>query len=231
MFVPINFVPANGNAFAVRPTLARQEYMQQKVDNWECNKSFEICFADLTATAKNKSQYTLPRVAAFIDNEVTSQSKDFEVVGIKFPREDLTRWGILLLCSILAYFCLHLRELSPRVSVKDDGLEVAWLGLYSSWYAQCLLWLSLVGLPSIAVLLLGARGAKYEFLRSPKVASSGASLIDSWVSLTVWILLPLAICATLGILSCLSAMKLAKLADNARNSPDAESATDLRSMD
>jgi hypothetical protein len=211
-------------------------YMHVLVDNWDCNKPFNSCFPDLVVVAKNHTQYSLKDLASYIDGLVSNQSKDFEVVGIKFPKEDLTRWGIILICSILAYFCIHLRELSPKISAKDDGLEVAWLGLYPSWYSQCLLWLSLVGLPALAIISLGKRGAKYEFLWSPEGKTHGSRVLDwlknqPWKSLLIWIFLPLAICAVLGILSCLSAMKLAKLADTARTAPPSESATDLSSMD
>ena len=212
-------------------------FMSALVDDWQCHSSFSVCFPDLDAVTKNRTRGSPQELSTSIDGEVASQSKEFEVLGIKFPREDLDRWGLILLCSILAYFCLHLRELSPNISAHDDGLTVAWLGLYSSWYAQSLVWLSLLLLPCGAVLLLGRRGAKYEFLWPTSDEDNHWTRLKHWLSsqhwdtLSIWIFLPLAICAVLGSLSCLSAMKLAQLADTARNSPEAESATDLRSMD
>jgi hypothetical protein len=209
------------------PPLARWRYMHVLVDNWACKGSFSDCFQDLVSVGRNRTQYSLKDLASYIDGLVANQSKDFEVVGIKFPKEDLTRWGIILLCSILVYFCLHLRELSPKISARDEGLDVAWLGLYPSWYSESLVWLSLVVLPSVAVVMLGKQGAKYEFLWSPQGQSRWARVIDwlkyqPWGNLTIWIFLPLTVCATLGILSCLSAMKLAKLADTARTAPSSE---------
>jgi hypothetical protein len=229
-------IPFYYETFQWTRKFARWRYMHVLIDNWGCNNPFDSCFPDLVAVAKNHTQYSLKDLASYIDELVANQSKDFEVVGIKFPKEDLTRWGIILLCSILAYFCLHLRELSPKISGKDEGLDVAWLGLYPSWYSQSLLWLSLVALPALAIVSLGKRGAKYEFLWSPQGQSRWARLIDwlknqPWKALSIWIFLPLVVCAVLGILSCLSAMKLAKLADTARTSPPSESATDLSSMD
>jgi hypothetical protein len=209
---------------------ARQYYMRQKFDDWECHDVFQVCFAELNVVGGSRRQYPLADVAAFIDGEVADQSKDFEVVGIKFPKEDLNRWGVILLCSILAYFCLHLGELSPKVSANDEGLDVAWVGLYPSWYSQCFLWLSIVVLPLIAISLLNARGSLPDF---QPVSLRPRDFIPKWSDHTDFDLYDLSygVCITLGVLCCLSVRKLAKLAQSARTSPESESATDLNSMD
>jgi hypothetical protein len=134
------------------------------------------------------------------------------------------RTGPALVIGILSYFCLHLLELSPRITPKDDGLDVAWLGLCSSWYSKCLLWLSLLVIPCASVVLLGLRGARYQ-------GSITTGLSEHWGALLLWVVVPTLLCLTLATISGLSVMKLAKLADTAGTSPESESATDLSSMD
>jgi hypothetical protein len=194
---------------------AQRKFMKTLVEDWTCNGEFAECFDDLNRFAEGRGQYSLKDVAAYIDGELAGQTKDFEVFGMKFPREDLSGWGIVLIFGLLSYFCLHLRELSPQITQNDEGLDVAWLGLYSSCYSRCLLWLSVLVVPCTAVLLLGLRGARYE---GPLVTA----LNTHSESLILWVMLPTTGCGVLAVLSCLSAMRLATLADSARQSAETE---------
>ncbi len=168
----------------------------------DCLGSFKKCFHDLYQLTLDKTSWSLKDVSETMDSELANSERQFELGGIKFPSEDLSTGGIILIIAVLAYFCLHLRELSPRF---DSGLEVAWLGLYSSWFAYVLVWLSILLVPSYAVALLGMKGSQYEgpFPRAVK---------SNWKSLLVWIAVPCVATAVLGVLSCLSARRLAHLA-------------------
>ena len=187
--------------------------LKEIVPEWTCRKEFAECFYDLERVSEGRREYLLKDLAESIDGEVSRQTREFEAFGIKFPTEDLARWGMVLIIATLLYFSLHLRELSPKITASDAGLEVAWLGLYSSWYSYGLLWLSILVVPCTAVILLGLRGARY---RGPL----GSALKTAWRELSLWIAIPTLVCCALAAVSCLSAMRLASLAATARQESD-----------
>jgi hypothetical protein len=82
----------------------------------------------------------------------------FEVIGIKFPAENTTRWGLVVIIGIQFYFWLHLRELASKLRREDPGWQVAWIGVYSSGYAKWATIFSACLLPVSAALALGIRG-------------------------------------------------------------------------
>jgi hypothetical protein len=165
----------------------------------------------LDRVARDKGIYALKDLSDSLDAEMAGNERQFEVFGIKFPIEDLSRWGIVLEIAILLYFCVHLRELSPKMTSADPGLDVAWVGLYSSWLASSLVWMSVLVLPGIAVILLGMAGARYQGPFSAAVRTNG------W-DLCMWIVCPSIVCCALASFSCLAARRLALMASHARSS-------------
>jgi hypothetical protein len=207
-----------GDLSSYREFYPQLNYMNPVDDSWQCFGPFVSCFPDLAEFAKTSNSYPLKDLASLLATELSGQAKDFELAGIKFETEQFTRWGTTVLIVVLLYFYLHLRELSPKVGSNDEGLDVAWLGLYSSLFPRCLFWISVVIVPCAAVLSLG-------LYAMPNFKDKARLVLYFDVAC------PTIICAVLGILSCLSAIKLAKLADTARTSPPSASATDLSSMD
>jgi hypothetical protein len=186
--------------------LPRSDYGWLLPPDLQCLEPFDECFRELDQLTEDKREYKLTDIATFLDSEVKGQTREFEVFGIKFPTEDLSRWGIVLILAILAYFCLHLRELSPQITSTDTGLEVAWLGLYSSWYSYGLFWFSVLALPLTSILFLGVSGAKLQW-------SFRAANRWHW---SAWVIIPSIVCCVLAVLSCLEARRLALLAETAR---------------
>jgi hypothetical protein len=101
---------------------------------------------------------------------------------------------------------VHLSELASKVGPSDSGLEVAWLGLYSSRFALALVWVSVLLLPCLAVAMLGLKGADYDGGLLWK------AIEQDWKSLSLWVLLPTTLAGVFGALSCLASNKLASLA-------------------
>jgi hypothetical protein len=77
--------------------------------------------------------------------------------GLKFPAEATGWGGFLLLISIQVYFWIHLREKSPLLTPTDPGLEVAWVGIYQSWAAQLVVFVTVVAWPAVGFLALTLR--------------------------------------------------------------------------
>ncbi len=153
-----------------------KDLIEQAVPEWKCRDQFSRCFYDLDRVGRDKGAYSLKDLSDSLDSETARNERQFEVFGIKFPTEELSRWGIVSLIAILVYFCLHLRELSPKMTPTDAGLDVAWIGLYSSWFAYSLLWVSVLVVPGIAVILLGLEGARFQGPLSVAVRTNGWNL-------------------------------------------------------
>jgi hypothetical protein len=199
------------------PRDSRKSYDGGSFDeNSQCHDSFEKCYPELNRIAGERATYPLKDLTDAIDAEVAASERQFELFGVKFPREDLSLWGIIVVVVVLGYFCIHLQELSPRIESTDAGLEVAWLGLYSSWYSRALFWLSVLLLPCMAILLLGLKGARYE-------GPLSESMKSHWRNLGMWIAFPVVVSVALGSFSCLAATRLAALAAYTRHCGESES--------
>jgi hypothetical protein len=184
-----------------------------KGPKFDCYGDFKSCFPELYRATQDKQSWSLKDVTEAVDGEVANAEKQFELGGIKFPSEDISAGGIILMITVLAYFCLHLRELSPKIKSTDSGLEVAWLGLYSSWFAYALMWSSILLVPVYSVALLGVKASQYDgVLRHVRYYSK---------PLFLWMFVPCLVTATLGVLSCLYARRLARLAAYAFEEDDA----------
>lgn len=93
--------------------------------------------------AAGKEQYALKDLSQWLDDELAhTEPRQIDVFGIKFPAGAQFQWGIILILVVQVYFWLHLRELSPRLERDHPGLDVAWPGLYPSWAAHAVVWVS-----------------------------------------------------------------------------------------
>jgi hypothetical protein len=187
-----------------------EEIIQSNQPEWSCAKTFAECFPELNEVAQGRADYKLKELSDFLDNQIAHYDQDMQVFGMRFPAEQQSLWGIILLLSILSYFWLHLRELAPQLSADHPGTEVAWIGLYVHWYAYTLVWASILFVPLISVLLLGFQGLHFERF-------SIANIAMHWVAFALWVVLPGGILCVLGLLSCIRVNRLAQLAGSARN--------------
>jgi hypothetical protein len=175
-----------------------------------CQKSFSECFPELDDVTMGRPAFALNEMERWIDTEIMrDQPKDLDFSGIRFPADDIPRWGIILIFGLLTYFYLHLRELSPKINPEDPGFEVPWIGLYSSAVASLATFVSVLVLPAMSVFMLGRKGLHYN-------APFCGFVKLNWDRLLWWILCPCLPCWTLSALCwlCLRALVPA----NARSS-------------
>jgi hypothetical protein len=149
--------------------------------------SFEYTFRELNNITKNYQRQDLRTIEQIIADEEKRSGESFEAFGIKFPAEGTTRWGILVILAIQAYFWIHLRELGEKLGPGDPGWDVAWIGAYQSILARLLFRLTAFVLPVGVVLELGIRGLRlshysmlYWVVCVVGVLASGAVSFLAW---------------------------------------------------
>ncbi|MFL6390110.1 MAG: hypothetical protein ACJ71U_21730 [Terriglobales bacterium] len=193
--------------------------LQEDEPQWACDKSFSECFPELQWFSSRRKNYRLQDLQDSIDDQVAGfQPHDFEALGIKFPIEDQARWGILLLVALCIYLWLHLRELSPKIASTEEGLNVAWVGIYPSIYARVLTWATILFVPVLSIVVLAQSGLRYESPLRPFVAAH-------WHQAIWWLVLPAAIATVCSLGSCIKVTRLATQAAQKRNvSEDIEKA-------
>jgi hypothetical protein len=115
---------------------------------------FNDAFPNLSAVTKNYEELDLDTVDKILEGEESRAGDSFEAIGIKFPAEGVTRWGLVLILGIQLYLFLHLDELGPKLKPTDEGWEVAWIGVYKSHLARVLYFASSVLMPATAAFAL-----------------------------------------------------------------------------
>lgn len=121
--------------------------------------SYEYSFRALNDITRDYETLNVDTILKIIESEKARAGDSFEAFGVKFPAEGTTRWGILVVISIQVYFWLHLQELAKKLGPRDEGWEVAWIGVYHSFIAKLVFGLSAFFLPVLAVLSLAVRAA------------------------------------------------------------------------
>lgn len=184
--------------------------------SWTCTSSFDQCFVELSRVTRSRTTYKIDELAAWLNVESTSNPpREIETFGIKFPVEDQAFWGIVVIIGLVLYAWLHLRELAPRIRQDYSGLDVAWVGLYASLPAYCVVWASILLIPGYAVFVFGLRGSYYE----PPIWSFVRS---NMMSFSTWIIIPTSFCAFISWKSCLMMRRLALLSTATRNREDSK---------
>jgi hypothetical protein len=161
-----------------------------KLWDWRHGK-FDSAFYQLSQITKNYENVDLVSMEQFLAGEEKGTGESFEVLGIRCPAENTTRWGALVLIGIQIHFWIHLRELRPKLHKNDPGWDVEWLGMYSSPYARTAMFVLTCLLPAAATLALGIRGLYISsFATSYKLLlgfTAALSLLAGWFT---WRLLP-----------------------------------------
>ena len=125
-------------------------------DKWVPGE-FSVSFGVLDRLTSGIQDLPLDRLRTFLETKEMTETRGFEVLGVKFPAES-TKWaGLLVLLGLQLYFWVHLRERMPFLKTSDPGWDVAWIGVYRSLTAQILLFASTVVLPTLAAIAIGLR--------------------------------------------------------------------------
>lgn len=190
--------------------------LKQRNPAWDCKVDFAHCFVELDDIAIGKGAYSLKNLSQWLEEEVAhSEPGHIDVFGIKFPADSQAQWGIILIVTVLLYFWMHLRELSPRLKAAHSGVEIAWPGLYRSWIAYVVVWGTVVFVPLYALWILGLNRVHYKSPWRTFVASN-------WRDVGLWLAVPLVLYSVLSVWSCLKLRRLALLADAARQKDENE---------
>jgi hypothetical protein len=119
--------------------------------------TFAETFPDLSEITKNYEKLDFETLDKILEAEESRTGDSFEAIGIKFPAEGVTRWGLLLILGIQLYLFLHLEELTPKLKPSDEGWEVAWIGVYKSDISRALYFASTILLPATVAFALAYR--------------------------------------------------------------------------
>ncbi len=141
---------------------------------------FEYSFADLSSATKNDSELPLQDIKEFLHDEASKGGEMFEALGMKFPADKVTVWGIVLVISVQLYFALYLRQLSGKLRADDPGWDTPWVGMDTSKVGQTILFVTVVLLPVSALFLLDC-----QVLRGPH----GSPILDGsdvWIRRSVY---------------------------------------------
>jgi hypothetical protein len=148
--------------------------------------SFESVFKDLAKASRGREDTDFSILIPEIEAEATRSDEAFDAFGVKFPSDQVTRWGMAVLLGVQLYFVMYLRRLKGKLKSDDPGWDVPWMAMDESDLARVMLGVSIVGLPICAALFIVYRGA----------GSPGGSIVQR-------VLLGVGLVANV-ILSCLS---------------------------
>jgi hypothetical protein len=186
-------------------------FLKVRQPRWRDAMDFSDMAGVLTRIAKGRTHYKLRDLSDWLNEEVARyERKDLEIVGVKFPMADESRWGIVVIFAILSYFWLHLSELSTKAEIRHTGLDVPWIGLYRSLYASILIWITVLGLPTIAVFFFVGAIIHY---------SDGVrwyAMFSQWRVFPIWVTALAVGCLILSMASCVKVTQLARLAAQLR---------------
>lgn len=115
---------------------------------------FDKVFPELVEVERELGGLPLERLIDEVVKRASSGPEPMELLGMKFPIAALTQWGIVLLLTIQLYLWLHVHEMRGKIDLTDaPGLDVAWIGVYTSRISRVVFFISLL-VPSFVVLLL-----------------------------------------------------------------------------
>ena len=183
--IPIShYVSISYDAQSVLISHAKKEW------DWK-HGQFDYSFRQLSAITKEYPTINIATCEQILTSEEKRGGESFEALGIKFPAENTTRWGILVIIGIQIYFWIHLRELKPKLRRNDPGWDVAWIGVYTSKYSKVAMFVLTCLLPLAAALALGIRGLQISSFAKTNwallVFGSAATLI---LGILAWMRLP-----------------------------------------
>jgi hypothetical protein len=148
-----------------------------KIFNWHSGR-FDHAFYDLHQAALGIESWDFKKIRDQLAEETGKGGDTFEALGMKFPVEQLTICGALLVLSIQLYFLIYLRQLSGKLQANDPGWDVPWMGMDQSRLARAVLFMTVVILPIGALALLGDNAVHHLVAAAPQGSSWFAQLIS-----------------------------------------------------
>lgn len=121
--------------------------------------SFSETFPDLMQATKGRREMDLTTLASQVYAEAGKGDEAFEAFGVKFPSEQVTRWGMILLSGVQLYLLMYLRRLSNKLTSDDPGWDVPWMAMDQSYFARAMLLCSMLLLPVAAASMIVIRSA------------------------------------------------------------------------
>jgi hypothetical protein len=148
-----------------------------------CRGSFAESFSDLAKATAGLGPLTLEETRKLVSDEAAKGSDRFEAFGMKFPVDQVTRWGAILLLSVQIYLFAYLRQLTGKLSSTDPAWEAPWIGMDQSLLSRVIVFATVVLLPCIAVALLGSLAVQ-QVLRAG-TPHDICNVALSWKGLTI----------------------------------------------
>ena len=178
-------------------TEVTQKMLADHFETWKITKepkrdSFASSFPDLAEATREFETLDLEKIEKILSDEAEKGGQVFEAFGMKFPAEQITVWGIVLLLAVQMYFCIYLKQLSG-LPPTEEARDIPWPGMDNSWQAQFLYGVSVIVLPALALGKLTLRA----------LSQTPHPFHDSFWTGFLFLLLPLALLGslTLGIFS------------------------------
>lgn len=152
---------------------------------------FAYSFRALNDVTNNYQNLPLSSFDGIFESELKRTGESFEALGIKFPADETTRWGILLVLAVQLYLWVILRDNATNPNSGDAGCEIAWIGLYPSIGAKAVCFLTTVVLPVLAVVTLGIRALQFgHYLLLYRLLIGVSVSLNITVALMSWKVFP-----------------------------------------
>lgn len=118
---------------------------------------FHRTFYDLSRAADQLADLELEDIKEFIHDEAAKGTEVFEILGMRFPAEQVTIWGIVLVLSVQLYLLTYLSQSFDKLGSDDPGWDIPWIGMNPSGLAKSMFLISIVPLPYLALAMLVTR--------------------------------------------------------------------------
>jgi hypothetical protein len=153
--------------------------------------TFAHSFSALDQVTRSYQNLSLDSFDPILESEQRRSGESFEALGVKFPADETTRWGIVVVIAVQLYIWIILRQRSATLAPGDAAFEVAWLGLFPSLIARVICLISIALLPVLVVADLATRAFEMEHVSSLYRGSLVASALLSAIMATMcWKNLP-----------------------------------------
>jgi hypothetical protein len=153
--------------------------------------TFAHSFSALDQVTRNYQNLPLDSFDPILESEQQRSGESFEALGVKFPADETTRWGIVVVIAVQLYIWIILRQRSAPLAPGDAAFEVAWLGLFSSAIARVTCLISIALLPALVVADLAIRAVELGHVSSLyRVLLVVSALLSAIMAALCWKNLP-----------------------------------------
>jgi len=196
----LSALDGRGHAFIFRIHLLLEQRMSQSALNDRFMDltpgPFEKTFSNLVKATRGREDLDLGLLLNKISEEAAKGPEVFEAFGLKFPAEQVSVWGGVVLMGVQLYLFLYLKKLSNKLEPDAAGWDMPWIAMDQSRWAQLVVLLTFVVLPIAAAVLafeqvIGLQlpdirghwtGAWLELFKALCVLSASVALsIFSWI--------------------------------------------------